>query len=513
MGGDTNRYRSTKPNADAKASSERSGQTVDAGPYVATVVGHVKGSRLGQLKVMVPDWQGDDIIPDDGITVTYASPFYGTTFGTDTQLNPNTPATSGQSYGFWAVPPDIGNKVLVCFAKGDLMEGYWFACVYNRPSHHMVPGIARSVGGADSTLAPADAVGARLSGDSNIPVQEFDTSDPNWTKSDGLVNTKRYPHEFQTMQLINQGLDKDKQRGALSSSSLRESPSNVFGMSTPGPKGTKEDQSSTNPDIVYMRKGGHQFVMDDGDKDGNDQLIRLRTSGGHQILMRDDSKYTTPDGETVNSGIMYISSASGNQWLEFSADGSINIFGSGGINMRSYGPINMHSDTLVSIQGAAVNITAASSGSPNVPSSGFSGLGNNVTINSSGSVAIAAVTTAAIKSSMMLNLSACGSVSIASDGATSVSGLTRLNLNGATIGLNSPFLPIPALPKLVIPQMGHPESVFDKGSSTWQIQEGALQSACSVVPAHEPWVGSDWTSRPDRSKGAGVLAGIISGLL
>jgi len=36
-------------------------------------------------------------------------------------------------------------------------------------------------------------------------------------------------------------------------------------------------------------RAGHTFVMDDGTLYGKDQLIRLRTSLGHQILMSDEA--------------------------------------------------------------------------------------------------------------------------------------------------------------------------------------------------------------------------------
>jgi hypothetical protein len=489
----SNRFRSKGANATGQANSKDSGFTVDAGPYVAVVVGHVKGSRLGQLKVTIPDWTNPgDQIPEDGIPVTYASPFYGRTFGTDTQQVPNTPATAGQSYGFWAVPPDIGCKVLVTFARGDLSEGYWFACVYDSPSHHMVPGIARNIGGTNNTAVPNDIVGSRLVGNSVVPVVEYATSDPDAFTGDGLVNTDRFPHEYQMSVLMNQGLDRDKIRGAISSSSMRESPSNVFGMSTPGAKGTKADQVPSNPDAVFFRKGGHQFVMDDGDKDGNDQLIRLRTSGGHQILMNDKEH------------VLYIASDSGYQWMEFSKNGSINVYGAGGINMRSEGPINMHSDASVNIQGAAVSIVASGG-------KGLAAVGNAISLKSMGSVGISAVTMASIKSNATLTLSCMGmaslkglySVDVGSYGVASVSGsLLKLNTPPGISGIP----PLPVLP----PALGSHQDTSNDGTN-WIVEQGALQSCCTVVPAHEPWVDADG-NRPKPSS-ASLAASLIAGVL
>jgi hypothetical protein len=314
----------------AQADYKLSGMVSDSGPYEATIVGHVEGTRMGQLLVTIPDWGGAsfDVAEGDSnaIPATYASPFYGTTYGTDTGTSPDTPYTSGQSYGMWMVPPDIGCKVLVTFVAGDISRCYWFACVYDSTSHHMVPGIARSPKGYRD---PGPQLASRVTSDSVLPVAEYR---PDKDLAFDIEDAVRYPHINQSMKLIQQGLDRDPIRGAISSSSMREAPSNVYGISTPGRKLTATDQVPGSPGAVFARTGGHQFVMDDGDVDGNDQLIRLRTSGGHQLLMNDKEH------------ILYIASDTGNQWMEFSPDGSINMYGVGGINMRSKGPINMHSD-------------------------------------------------------------------------------------------------------------------------------------------------------------------------
>jgi hypothetical protein len=55
---------------------------------------------------------------------------------------------SQQSYGFWFVPPDINNEVVVCFINGDQGRGIWFGCLYQQNMNHMVPGLP----GNNSTL-------------------------------------------------------------------------------------------------------------------------------------------------------------------------------------------------------------------------------------------------------------------------------------------------------------------------------------------------------------------------
>ena len=430
-----------------------SGMVSDSGPYEATIVGHVEGTRMGQLLVTIPDWGGASFDVADGdpnaIPATYASPFYGTTYGTDTGTSPDTPYTSGQSYGMWMVPPDIGCKVLVTFVAGDISRCYWFACIYDSTSHHMVPGIARSPEGYRD---PGPQLASRVTSDSVLPVAEYA---PDKDLAFDIEDAVRYPHTIQSMKLIQQGLDRDPIRGAISSSSMREAPSNVYGISTPGRKLGTTDQVPGSPGAVFARTGGHQFVMDDGDVDGNDQLIRLRTSGGHQLLMNDKEH------------ILYIASDTGNQWMEFSPDGSINMYGVAGINMRSKGPINMHSDSVINMSAMSVKINGTS----------------GVDITSVGSFSASAMVSASIKSTGSLTLSAVGKASLAAGAKLDVSSLGDLNVVGTLLRLNS-GKPTPPFPAVAIPKFV--DDVIFNGTS-WVQTPKSLMSSCTVVPAHEPW--------------------------
>ena len=442
----------------AQADYKVSGMVSDAGPYEAIVVGHVEGSRMGQLLVRVPDWGGatSDVSQGDpdALPASYASPFFGTTYGTDSGESPDSPYTSGQSYGMWMVPPDIGNKVLITFIAGDISRCYWFACVYESTSHYMVPGIARGpLDGGKKYLNPGDQLLSHLTADSVLPAVEYA---PDKDKAFDIDEDTRYAHPTQSMTLVKQGLDRDPIRGAISSSSMREAPSNVYGISTPGRKLTSGDQVPGSPNAVYARTGGHQFVMDDGDKDGNDQLVRLRTSGGHQILMNDKEH------------VLYIASDTGNQWMEFSPDGSINVYGAAGINMRSKGPINMHSDSIINMNAMSIKLNGT----------------QGVNIESLGTFSASAMISASVKTNGSLSLSAVGKASLAAGAKLDVSSLGDLNVVGTLLRLNSgkptpPFPAIPGIPK------GHNDTMYN-GSYWAQVPVG-VQSICTVVPAHEPW--------------------------
>lgn len=484
MGDDFIRKSGAAPGAKLDANSD---YTIDPGPYEAEVIAHIENTRMGQIKVYIPDWGGrrDE---KSQVTVSYASPFYGTTYGTDSQQEKSGPWTSGHSYGMWMMPPDVGNKVLVMFAGGRRNKGYWFACIYDSSSHHMVPALGRNIGGPANTKVDQTQSGqlglGGASSDSVLPVIEYNTNET--TAFSDLVNTPRYAHPYQSAVLINQGLDRDPIRGAISSSSMREAPSNVYGISTPGRAASSRPAQSGATEVegsqtVFGRLGGHSFVMDDGDKDGKDRLIRLRTSSGHQVLMND------------TENILYIASASGYQWMEFSADGHIHVYGAAGINMRSKGPLNLYSDSLVAIDSAgAVKIHGEM----------------GVDISSLISCSMSGLVSTSVATDGILLLSGVAGATLSAGGAVNVSSIGLTNIFGSMIMLNS-GLPVPPKPSLPTPTVFLPDVTW--GGKTWTYNPGSISTICSLVPSHEPWIDPSTGKRPAPKYAKGGLLGIALG--
>lgn len=495
----SNQIRRTGADPAAKADG-KSGYTVDPGPYEAIVVKHVEGTRMGQMLVYIPDFGGVQTDSDNQILVSYCSPFYGTTFISNDPPDPNTAFTSGQSYGMWMVPPDVGNKVLVIFAAGDRSRGYWIGCIYDSSNHHMVPGNARNIGGESNRqidTAQSGPLANQVSATSVLPVVEYSTDtniNPGAFSPDGLTTTPRIAHPIQSLILVGQGLDRDPVRGAISSSSMREAPSNVYGISTPGRSvsDTKQQVSAVYANAenaaqaVKGRIGGHTFVMDDGAADGSDRLIRLRTSGGHQILMNDVADKTATGG----AGVLYIASASGNQWMEFSSDGSINIYGAAGFNVRTKGALNLHSDSAVNINsGGAVNI--------------YGEMG--VKVSSLTTVDVSALVAVSMASDGLASVSAVGILNLAGGASCLVGSLGDTSITGAMILLNSG---LPAIPKPVVPTVPNLLPDITYNGSNWSLVPGALSSICTVAPAHEPWIDLATKLRPAPAKSSLLGAGL-----
>ena len=449
------------------------GVKFDTATFVGIVKNNLDPSRAGRLQVFIPDLGGNEDDPSSWKTVNYASPFFGVTYNPTGGKN-NSFADSPQTYGMWMVPPDLGNQVLITFANGDPDRGYWFACVYSGVvGHYMVPGLAAG-NNVDNNQTAADVQNAITKDVSAVPVTEFN-EEIEGSVTSNFYNNAKPVHEEQFKRFLQQGLDKDRTRGAVTSSSQRESPSSVFGINTPGrfPDAVQnafiakvEAGTITEADLpTGARRGGHSFVMDDGDIDGIDNLVRLRSSSGHQILMNDDKK------------VMYIINSEGSVWLEFSENGHMHVYASGGLNIRSEGDLNLHSDKNININAEEkLNITGVNE--LNVET-------NKYTARSFGKTTIFGAGVE-IGSSADLSLYADTKGSFQTGGA--------LALVGDKIYLNSGGGAVVAEPKKLSTYV-HADTSRAGPNTPWQAVNNSLDSLCSVVPSHEPWKRSTGVNR------------------
>lgn len=449
---------------------EASGTRVDPYPYIGIVKNNLDPTRSGRLQVYIPDLGGPEDDPKNWRTVGYASPFMGytpqTEKSTDRPSLANRFETVQHTYGMWFVPPDIDVQVIVLFMAGDPLRGYWLACVNPHLSHYMVPGLAGTPNvDPDSLTAEERKV---YSKGAVVPVVEFNEYTKDFTNS-AFYNNNKPLHTYQFKILVNQGLENDVIRGALSSSSQRESPSQVFGISTPGrPVNDPADDPGKYVDklnegkldpkynVVKSRKGGHVFIMDDGATLGEDQLVRLRSSSGHQVLLHD------------TNNLLYIAHADGDSWIELSSDGSVNIYAANGVNLRSGGDINLHSDTDVNIN-AKQNINIRSGQKTKIESLKTELNSTSLKFQSEGLTEFKAGGAFRVQTDAKLSLKAGGVLAV--DGATmsqqsgasdSVSDITPMVLN--------------SLPDTI-----------KNSTGAWRIQTNKLSTIVTSAPCHEPY--------------------------
>jgi putative chitinase len=275
--------------------------------------------------------------------VRYLSPFYGVTSLRFEGTNSGDFNDVQKSYGMWMVPPDVGTRIMVIFIDGDPNQGYWFGCVQDMYQNHMVPGIAAS----KQTVLTKEQ--QRKYGTDVLPVAEFNK------KTQGLENPNpnkigKPVHPFAD-RLLAQGLLLDSTRGVTSSGARREVPSQVFGISTPGPldtsPGAKRGQVgyAEKRSAPVSRLGGSTFVMDDGDVNGQNELVRIRTRTGHQILLHN------------SQDLIYIANSKGTAWIELTSNGKIDIYARDSVSIHTEQDFNFRADRDINLEaGRNINI-------------------------------------------------------------------------------------------------------------------------------------------------------------
>jgi hypothetical protein len=275
----------------------------------------------------------------------------------------------------WMIPPDVGSTVLVIFVQGDPKRGYWIGGVHDNEMNFMTPGYAATSFTSDTNAKP-DLKG-RLG---RIPVGEYNKEIQDQTGTDATL-LKKPRHPFADI-LEKQGLLLDDIRGITTSSARREWPSSVFGISTPGPIDKQDNapkgklgKKETETTAFVGRLGGSSFVMDDGDdkflrksspsegppeyasiEEGetgdvtipHNELIRLRTRTGHQILLHN------------SEDLIYIGNARGSTWIELTSDGKIDIFAQDSISIHTKNDFNFYADRDINMEcGRNFNVKVA----------------------------------------------------------------------------------------------------------------------------------------------------------
>ena len=445
------------------------GVPTETGPFVGIVKNNTDTTRTGKLMVYNQFLSGPDENDPKGWTpVSYVSPFYGTTEPSAPDSTEGAFAQNRHSYGMWFTPPDVGTKILFVFANGDPNIGYYLGSIVNEDAHHMVPAI-----GSTSQIIGQELQNPYFANSSRLPTVEFNDNNRALTEAQRFFDSAKPVHQVQAYVLLQQGLLNDSVRGTIGSNSYRESPSTVFGFSTPGRPiyqggynsenlQTRLAQDANNPGSVPVesmqvigREGGHSFVMDDGDIAGDDQLVRIRTAKGHQIILSDS-------GDTL-----YISHANGQSWFELGAEGTVDIYAANSVNIRS-GDINLHADRSVNVNGQSVNMRSA--GALNLESAQLSITGDdNITMYSNKYVGV--------KSD--------GTLSLQSSKTGTWEGGTSMVLSAGCIDLNGGKAP--TVPKTTpIPKQKLPDAVFEQNVG-WIVENSKIDTVVSRAPTHEPW--------------------------
>lgn len=446
------------------------------GIYIGVVKAVDTSFRTGRISIYVSAFGGNPDSPSSWYEVTYASPYLGTTTAPPGDPQFNSYVYTKQTYGFYMTPPDIDNQVLCCFPQGKGVVGYWFACISNQLSKHMLPANGavpwNDIDAASFAGADAQQLLPYLKEGTPYPVGEFNENDSkvfnnDWTKNKKPINA------FLTRQLIQQGLDNDASRGAISSSIQRDPISTVFGFNSPGRPLPAQDPKN-NPNlrsklttgnfnskdfVVTGRVTGHTFVMDDGDIYGQTNLTRWKSSSGHQIIMND------------SDGFIYISNAPGTAWVELTASGDVLIYSARDLALRTQGNVMIQSDKNINFNAEqSINLNAGLD--INLESARLIQTNAGQFLNLYGRQT-------QLKSGGSLSINSSSAMSIKSGGGLALTG-RPINLNGQGGGGGDQAQP------RKLPQYLSADSIFT--STGWQVRTNSIQSICYKIPTHEPYI-------------------------
>ena len=458
-----------------------------AGPYLAEVTNHLDKSGMGGLEVILKTRiPADANNKSNTYFVKYMTPFYGVTSHRFLGNDLNKFGDTQKSYGMWMVPPDVGTTVMVIFVDSDPNQGYWIGCVPDLLQNHMVPGIAASENFRELTQQQKTDYKDALV----LPVAEYNKK--NSEALPDINSAKRPVHPFADV-LFKQGLLLDNIRGVTSSSARREQPSMVFGISTPGPLDTTagaptgtigygENDNLPTRQFPVSRLGGSTFVMDDGDVDGNNELVRIRTRTGHQILM-----HNTAD-------LIYIANAKGTAWLEFTGDGKIDIYAADSVSIHTQGDFNFKADRDFNLH-AGRNFNVFAESEVNLNANGnLNSIGGNILTSTPGNLTLSVGENNSLFVGGNNSQLTTGRVSISSEESVAIEAKNEIALyTTATIAidaLRTREYPGSRTVAAIEPAYDIPAGInlFTVPTTTAaETKDAGMLAAMSRVPMREPW--------------------------
>ena len=449
---------------------DRGGTPADMGPFVGVVKNNVDSIRSGRLWVYIEQFSGNnpESNPSGWRLVNYLAPFYGVTEKNSTSTGVGEYPGNQQSYGMWFTTPDIGTRVLCFFVNGDPNLGYYVGCIPDPGVNRMIPAIGAVPKTKYVTGNPAQA--AYFANSPQLPVTEINNENLQIDSNPQFYDQPKPVHSVQAAIYFQQGLDTDPERGPIGSSAQRESPSTVYGISTPGKpvyagglnpdtirKQLSEGTVSPQDVKVIGRLGGHTFVMDDGDLDGNNALFRMRSAKGHQVMMNDSADF------------IYIGHANGQTWIELGVEGTVDVYSTNSVNVRTKGDINLHADR-------DINMFA----------------GRFVKIKSKQDMQLDTDTFLSVRAQQDITLYSKNTIGVKADGTLTLNSASgswgagsALALQAGGIDLNGPAAGTVANPQpLTTTLLDDTEWNSSRG---WIVKPEGLKSTVSRAPTHEPY--------------------------
>ena len=356
---------------ESKQTSAASGVRVNPGIYFARVTNNIDPGRMGQVAVSIlssgksgstPGDQEQTVNVRPAVMYSGQLPYSGLTKNDQYDYNQ-------QSYGFVARPPDIGTMCIVAFTEGGDGRGYIIGYV---PDEFMN---ANTFNNFEAEYNKKTPPGYKNDPDTN----ERQLNEKGPFKGNSSPSAGLYDNRIK-LEKVN-GYWADPDRGPQTYGPRRDPVSMVQGWSSPGPykydgpklAKTPEPVGEVRNELPFSRLGGTNLIMDDGNpglyrttlaKDGKREYVpapsgertiphseqfRIETRTGHKIIMHNSEDFIT------------IIHSNGDSWMEFTANGKIDVYSRGGISMATEkdekAGINFHAHQL-NIDVDELNISA-----------------------------------------------------------------------------------------------------------------------------------------------------------
>jgi murein DD-endopeptidase MepM/ murein hydrolase activator NlpD len=401
--------------------------------YVGYVKSHEDPTRMGKIQVWIPEFSASAEDANAWVSVAYCSPFAGASPSANNVKDGTTMADSQVSYGWWAVPPDIDNEVVVQFINGDPNRGIWIGCLYQQYMNNMVPGI------------PTGQAHQEGQDGAEPPTTEYNK----WASDVSPEAPTRPRYDPLHDALSNQGLYEDSERGGSNASARRAAVSGVYGFLSPQ---------------------GTGWYIDDSEESGH---MRMRTRNGTQVLINNASGY------------VYINSGNGNAWFQVSDDG-IDMYSANGVNIRAQGDMNFHSDANINMYAKGAFNAYGGAGSTlqfGTNANILVGEDFNLSVNGDGNLLFNGSSKISTKGDHSLN--AEGFIAQKSGGASGYVAGANMHVKGSQLITQAAPGPTPAAASEA--QAAQPGDLQDQDLAGGG--EMTTRSIVSRMPTHEPWGG------------------------
>ena len=430
---------------------------------LGVVVANNDPTEMGRLKVVCAAW-GDsfDTPVSDLPWAVYCSPFAG-----DASVgarSPNQAQRNGRTaYGLWAIPT-LGAQVLVECLDGDPSKRIYTGCVFNQMAPHSMPH-GRFIYDDHPLLgnkADGPPAGPLASNETKIqPLHD------NLAKAFRVSLDKEFNFEF-----ASRGADRSV--AAIPVDYIAHTESSVGDDSDRNGYNQATSLGEKESSIVSLTSPGfHAFSMDDNPENCR---IRLRTSTGHQILMDDTNER------------IYISTNSGNAWVEMDSCGNIDVYSARNISLKSDRDINL-------VAGKTIRLTA---------NEGIHLHSNkDVRANAGANLYLSVTENVGIVAGQHINNEAGSDVNLIAGGSLLGSGISEVGLmSGVDLKLSAGGGVHESGQTIYHSGGSIYQNVFQAATATSPTARPAVPAmVASRTPSHEPWArtmtANDFTLAPE----------------